>query len=365
MKRNRLLSVFLAAIVLLLACPTDSSSDGTDDDQTQGNVYYGNESGGTLTISNNTQKDMVIFQGWTPDDSNILGGIRAQTARDFDLTDDVDDFDVGGLMTLRGMSRDEYEANRDNLSLAKIEYSAMATYGAGKKYRTEINPNYTGDFCYKVINSGRFGLELRKDSSDGEKIAYIPANTSNATLYAKTPDSLSIFPVYVYCNKSTGQITTLSPSSSFESVEVSPRPFSDNIVPSLRFPPDNSTLWDDFIAQLESPAYITVINTVPNQAVRFTLGDSTLYAQNGYDAVNTGEQLTFEVDSTESGTAKNIGVSLFAGTLTIPAYFTGETVEPLIESGYDYTLTISFNGGLVSDSGNYTASLTKGTKRVL
>jgi hypothetical protein len=108
MKKNLPLFIFLTAAILLSAC-----SKG-------GNVYYENETGGTLSIINDTQKDMVIFQGWTPNASNILGSIRAQTTTDFALADDAGDY-----MILRGMSRDEYEANRDNLSLAKIEYSEL------------------------------------------------------------------------------------------------------------------------------------------------------------------------------------------------------------------------------------------------
>ena len=113
---------------------------------------------------------MVIFQGQTPTINNILGGVRGGASRDIDVSSHVTDFGVGGFMILRGITLDQYNANKSNLSLARIEYSAMATYGQGKKFRTEIMPNYMGDYAYRVTNIGRIGMELRKDSPDGEKV---------------------------------------------------------------------------------------------------------------------------------------------------------------------------------------------------
>jgi hypothetical protein len=287
MKRNLPLFIFLTAVILLSACPKG------------GNVYYGNERGGTLIITNDTRKDMVIFQGWTPNASTILGDIRAQTTKDFALADDVGDY-----MILRGMSRDTYEANRDNLSPAKIEYSAIVIYGAEEEYHAGFNPDYyTG---------------------------------------------------------AAEQITTLEPSSFSEPVVFfkSYRLAGGSLL-SLNYPP-GSTPMGDFISEFRSFASYSVINMVPNQAIYFTMKDRTLNTQSGYDTMFSHEQFLFNVDSTESGTAKNIGVSLFTDTLTILAYFTGETAKlPHIEKDYYYTLEIRFNGGPVSDTGSYTISFTK------
>jgi hypothetical protein len=358
----------LTILALLLGgCDNPAGSDGDDDkDQQQGDIKWESDANGTLVIINSTQKDMVIFQGQTPSVSNILGGVKATSSKDFDVSDDVDDFEVGGYLILRGVSKDEYEANKANLSNAKIEYSAMATYGQGKKYRAEITPNYTGDFGYKVTNSGRIGLELRKNSPDGEKIAYLPSLATNVMLYAESASSLSIFPVYVYYTKSTGRVTTLKPTSHFESVTATPRPLTNaTSIQSYSFPNDPTVTWDQIKSTLASPvAYFTVTNNVPNQGIFFTLaGGNALYAQNGYDAVGTGEQLTFELESTEAGTEKYVVITLYNGSLKLPARFAGETGNPLIKNGYDYTVSISHTGGSVSDAANYTVTLTEGAKR--
>lgn len=363
-----LLPVILA---LVLGACGDLLGGGEDDEDDNGNANDGginwkSENGGTLAITNNTAKDMILFQGQTPGISNILGGIRAQTSKDFDISDDVTDFSVGGYLILRGVSKDEYEANKTNLSQAKIEYSAMATYGQGKKFRAEISPNYTGDFGYKVTNSGRIGMELRKNSPDGEKIGYLPQLATNVMMYADSATALSIFPVYVYYTKSTGTVTTLKPTSHFESVTATPRPLANaTSIQSYYFPNDTTVTWDQIKATLASPvAYFTVSNNVPNQGIFFTLaGGNALYAQNGYDAVGTGEQLTFELESTVTGTGKYIVITLYNGSVKLPVRFSGETDNPTIKNGYDYAITVNFNGGTVSDANNYTATLIEGAKR--
>ncbi|MDR2096032.1 MAG: hypothetical protein LBP76_11025, partial [Treponema sp.] len=148
-EKFKFLAFLLAAALAFTACPNPADDDEEKDD---GGINWDNESGGTLTVINNTAKDIVVFQGQTPSNSSILGGVKGLASKDFDISDDVTDFEPGGYMILRGVSLDEYNANKTNLSRAKIEYSAMATYGRNQKYRTEISPNYTGDYAFKVTN---------------------------------------------------------------------------------------------------------------------------------------------------------------------------------------------------------------------
>jgi hypothetical protein len=103
----------------------------------------------------------------------------------------ANDTETGGTGGGDGISLAEYDANKSNLANAKVEYSAMATYGQGKKFRAEISPAYTGDFYYKVTNGGRIGMELRKDSPDGEKIGYLPALATNYALYSNTSNDMT------------------------------------------------------------------------------------------------------------------------------------------------------------------------------
>ena len=364
MRKNAFLmavfSLMLIPGLLFLACVVNVDGNGGNGDG-KGNggdgISWSNENNGTLTVINNTAKDMVIFQGQTPSASNIMGGVRGLATRVFDVSDDVDDFNIGGFLILRGVSLDEYNANKTNLSRAKVEYSAMATYGQGKKYRTEISPNYTGENAYRVTNLGRIGMELRKDSPDGEKIGYLPSLASNMLLYADNTSGFAIYPVFVYYSKSTGQVTTLKPTSQFETVGVSPRPAAGSEIQAYTLPADQGATWDSIKATLSSPvSYVTVTNSVQNQSARVTLsGTNRLNSQNGYDSIGSGEMLTYEIQSTTEGTQKAIMLVYYNGALNIPVLnSSGQT--PTLKNGYDYTINVSGSGQQVS---GYSVTITE------
>jgi len=320
-------------------------------------INWNNEPNGTLTVINNALKDMVIFRGQTPSFNYILGGIRASTnSKTFDISDDVDDFNVGGYMVLRGITLDELSANKDNLSKAKIEFSAMATYGQDKTFRVEINPSYTGDYAYRVSNLGRIGIELRKDSPTGEKIGYLPALATNILLYADSTDGFSVYPVYVYYSKSTGQLTTLK-STLFETINVSPQLATGTQIQAYSIPAQG-TYWSSITATLSSPvAYVTVTNNVAIQSGRVTIGAiGRLVSQNGYDTIGTGQTLTYEIQSSVSGTEQEIVLTYYNQALQIPVKDNDN--KPVLKNGYDYTITISGSG---QTPNGYTVTFTEST----
>lgn len=354
LKKTSLMVIAMTVLSLFISCGEAPEEDG---------ISWDSEPSGLLKIANNTTKDMVVFNGQTPSVNTILGGIRAGQNRTFDLSDDVDDYDVGGYLILRAMEYDEFIAKKDNLAAAKIDFSAMATYGPGKKYSAEISPNYSGDYYYKVTNSGKIGIELRKDSPDGEKIGYLPALATNYTLYAGSSDALSIFPVYVYFSRATGTVTTIKAKDHFDSVTVAPRPVTDASVAHYELPAQGIN-WDDIVGELTSPvAYVTCTNNVANQAAYFTKASTTvLKAQNNYDALNSGETNTFEIASTDAGTDHNLIVTLYNKAIKVPVKDADGNAVP-IKNGYDYTLSITYNGAGVQDSSNYSAVITEVGKR--
>ena len=354
MKKLQKLSVIFLAMMLafcIIGCDEDKGGDNGGNNGSN-DIDWNNEANGTLTVINNTSKDMVLFQGQTPSAGNILGGVKGLSTKTFDISDDVDDFNIGGYMILRGITKDEYEANKTNLTRARIEYSAMATYGQGKKFRTEISPNYIGDFGYRVTNIGRIGMELRKDGPDGEKVGYLPSLGSNVMLYADSSEGFSLFPVYVYYNRTNGQVTTLKPASQFESVGVSPRPATGNSIQSYIFPNDEGATWDSIKAGLISPvAYITITNNVPNQSARVTIaGSNRLKSQNGYDSIGAGETLTYEIESTVAGSLQNIVLQYYNGALNVQIL--KDAASPTIKNGFDYTITITGTGQNASGYSN-------------
>jgi hypothetical protein len=173
-------------------------------------------------------------------------------------------------------------------------------------------------------------------------------------LYSDNTDGFAIYPVFVYYSKSSGQVTTLKPTSQFETVSVSPRPAAGSEIQAYTFPADQGATWDSIKATLSSPvAYVTVTNSVTNQSARVTLsGSNRLKSQNGYDSIGSGEMLTYEIQSTNTGTQKAIMLVYYNGALQVPILKDGQS--PVLKNGYDYTITISGSGQQVS---GYTATI--------
>jgi hypothetical protein len=111
-------------------------------------------------------------------------------------------------------------------------------------------------------------------------------------------------------------------------------------------------------------AFITVTNNVANQSSRFATASKAYFAQNGYDSINSGETLTFELESTDGGQTMNLNCVIYGGTVTI-AVKTGDGQTPTIKNGYDYTVALNYIGGGsgLTDPASYTAIITEGNKR--
>jgi len=330
-------------------------------------INWDGSNSGTLELQNGSNKDMVLFVGQIPSKSSMLGGVRAGATVKHDISKHVTDFSVGGYAILRGVSKEEWDNNPDP-SKAKIEFNAMVTYKGGTMYRYNINPNYMGDNGFKVSTNFRIGIELRKDSPDGEKVAYLPAMKQNQMVYTQNTDLLTLFPVYVFFNKETGEVSTLKTTSIFETVSAVPRPLGPNAkdIQNYYFPNDETLTWESIKGTLKhSRAYLTFISNISNQAGYVTRGLSNrLLSQNGYDAIGSGENRVFEVESTEEGSPIALITVFYGGAIKIPVLSEGET--PIIKNGYDYTVTIDYLGteaGGIQNQANYKATIVEGKKR--
>lgn len=339
----------------------DNPSGTTD---TADGIDYTNQPNGTLTIRNNTTKDMVLFEGETPTKDTILGGVRAQSSRAFDVSG-KNGFAVGGWMIIKGMAASEYATNKANLTKAKVEYSTMATYHAGEYYEATINPAYTGDYCIKVSNNGKIGIELHKDSFNGEKIAYLSPYKSNQYIYFDDNKSIRLYPVYVYYSTRNHTVSTLS-GDFFESRTVVPASVTESYMQTYSFPADESTTWSQIMESISFPtAYIKVTNGVEEGAY-FKIGSAQYVAQNGQDAVG-GVPVTFEVESTKDGETKQITLALYNGKVSVPV-LNADGGIPTIQNGYDYSVSLTkvvqgSNPTVLSDPNSYQAIISAGTPR--
>lgn len=353
--------VFLLIIGLsFAACPGDTGDNG-ENSETDG-IKWDNEPGGTLDVRNNSLNDIVLFTGQLPSSSSILGGVRKSSDKTFDISVFVDDFASGGYMLVRGMTIDEYKKNKSNLASAKVEYSAFVIYGQGMRYRAEINSSSFGDYCFKVTNTSRFGIELRKDSPDGEKISYLHPMAANITVYTNSADAITVFPIYLYYNQNIHQLTTFTPTSQEDTVSVIPRNISNGNVTTYSFPVNPENLQNLIDSYIYPAALIRCTNNVPNQTGRLQLGETVCTSQDGHDTISSGETLTFELLAANEGREMNLNMSLFNRIVIVPVKQNGN--NPIIKNGYAYTLTLNYtgNGSGQTDPAAYSAVINEGLK---
>lgn len=202
-------------------------------------IIWDNEPSGTLTVINNTKYDMVLFKG-LPSIPNIIGGVQATSEVIKDISDDVPDFGIGGPMVIRVMKKSEYDTNIDDLSKGKLYYSELTAYRQNITYRMAISSLLDGNFGYIVSNrSSAWGLELRRNSSDGEKIAYISPAESNILIQDSSSDIITIFPVYIAYTQS--ELVSIFPAGIEDICDIAPR---SGIYDTYIFPLRDLPLWD-------------------------------------------------------------------------------------------------------------------------
>jgi hypothetical protein len=331
-------------------------------------INWDGDNGGTLELVNGSNKDMIMFLAEKPSPTTIIGGVQAGQTRSFDVCKHVSDCPTGGYGVLRGVTKEQYDKYGAE---ARVEFNQMITYRSGTKYRYNINPAYLGDYGFKVHNVANLGVELRKNSPDGEKISYLGALQQNQIVYASSTDDITIFPVYILFNISTGEITSVRTTDMRNVVSVGPRLLTDQGMYNLYFPPQGVS-WESILGDLKFPtAYVTVINNAaPGRSARFTVtGTRDLISQNGYNSINAGERLLYEVEAGEDGPVSVNLVVMLTGGVPVPVRFrdeeTGllETASPQLENGFNYTVEVEQIDQDVTSPSSFTAEIKKGSQR--
>jgi len=302
-------------------------------------IKWTNDINGTLNVNNKSSKDMVLFLGM-PNNNNLIGGVKTGVIKDFYIASKINNFETGGLAVIYGISIDEYNANIDNLTSAKREYSAMIIYGQGKTYKIEITSLSMGEYMYRISNPNKYGIELRKNSPDGEKIGFIPALSVNVSMYANSSEPFSIVPVFVVYNNVVKEIVTYVPidNNIFQGmpyfVTISPKGMNSNEIQTYIINIENLTI-------SLSTAYINIINntTLPCEV---GIGNTILKSVNGLNIISSGQTLTYSILSTTEGMQQNIILKYQVSNL--PVRFSGETTPPVIKNGYQYTITVTGSG---------------------
>ena len=227
--------LLVAGILCFAGCDKgDRDNDDNDNDiniRENGIIYdnfykgdYRDNRNGTVEIVNATAHDMLIFSGSTISLANIVGGVRAYSTNTVNFSTETD-YLVGGYKVLQAVKQSEFEIHKE---ASEVDWRALVTYRDGAKFKTNIVSTTDGNYQYKVSNRSRdYRLELRKNSPDGERVAFLERAEVNKVVKCAGSASITLFPVWITFNTETKTLVNYTPAGLDHSVTVEPKPLTD------------------------------------------------------------------------------------------------------------------------------------------
>jgi hypothetical protein len=357
-----ILTLALVCSLIVVGCDTGNGPEDEGDDYAQ--YYEGNfrnNRNGTVEVVNNTQHDMLLFTGEIISQNYIVGGVKAGSTNTVNFSTESD-YTIGGYKLLRAVKQSEYTSYKDQ---SRVDYTALITYRDGAKFRTNIVSTTEGTYQYTAYNRSRdYGLELRKNSMDGEKVAYLTRGEVRRVINSPNNTELTLYPVWVAYNTVTKSIVTFSPSDNLEYQDVQPKNSSEDVTPYY-FPYGGSTT-NIVFDNVELPfATIQVRNNAYMNA-NFRVANTIRTPESGYTGITSGARESYEIKSTGEGV--NLNLAMNQQQIIVPIRFAADdtnkendtTGMPIIRNGYVYTVSLVLVGADQSVAGSYTAVLVKG-----
>jgi len=236
--------LFAAAVLFTMALAFAACGGDEEDQSEDAYVQYYDENfrdnaNGTVEIVNATEHDILLFEGENLSQNFIVGGVRAKASGKVNFSA-KSDFDVGGYVLLQAVKQSEFAPNAANL---KTGWKKLVQYCEGKVFTADIHSMADGKYQYIVSNrSASFGMELRKNSFQGETIAYLSAGEINRFIYSDNSDDITLYPVWLAYNNATQSIVSFYPTGLSCVVTVIPRLPPD--ISSYYFPLDENMVID-------------------------------------------------------------------------------------------------------------------------
>ena len=356
------LMLIVGLIFSFTGCPED---DGGKDPGKGGNYaqYYDgsfrNNRNGTVEVVNNTQYDMLLFTGETISLNYIVGGVKAGTRNTVNFSD-KSDYQVGGYVLLRAVKQKEFDTAKDQ---SRVDHTAMVTYGEGKKFTTNIVSTTDGEYQYTVYNRSRdYGLELRKNSPEGEKVAYLTKGEVRRVIQSPNRTELTLYPVWVAFNNVTKSIVTFTPNDTLSALDIQPKQSTEDVSPY--YFPMGGTNVNIIFPEVNLPfATIQVRNNAGLNA-NFRVANTIRTPESGYTGITSGARESYEIRAI-AGDSLDLNLAMSQGQIVVKVRFQSDPSASgvVIQNGYSYTVALTLKAGAdPALAASYEAWLSTGTK---
>lgn len=312
---------------------------------------------GSLSISNETAEDVVVFVGKV-EKGNLIGGIRSNSSRAFDISK-IPGIPSNGSLLIRVASYNLYRG-KARITEEDVIYTGLVVYDlndSGDKISLSIYKGVDASQkeCIYVSNeSENFVLELRLDNpSQGEVIATLAPLTTNKRIYLSSRDdgfAYDFYPTFVYVNPRTNEKTSMNAGKT-DRKRAYPEAVGGEITP-IRFEgPSASKIGYDV-------AFVSVQNDT-SSGIEFRNAETPLKNQKGRRFTASGRTDVYEISSQngESGQTytslkfefDNFSKKSISPYTFLPGY-KYEVIVTEINGNYQYDIREVGKKSLVEDS---------------
>lgn len=356
------LLLVMGLVLGLTGCPTDDNGGGDDGggggkyDQYYAGTFRNNQNG-TVEVVNNTSYDMLLFTGEIISVNYLVGGVKSGTRSNVNFSNESD-YQVGGYKLLRAVKQSEFDVHQDQ---SRVDHTAMVTYGEGRRFTTDIRSTTDGDYQYTVYNRSRdYGLELRLNSPEGQKVAYLTKGEVRRIIQSPNQTELTLYPVWVAFNNQSKSIVTFTPTDTLSALDIQPKRSNEDVSPYY-FPLGGTNIIQ--FPDVDLPfATILVRNNGPLNA-NLRIANTIRTAESGYTGISSGSRESYEIRSTGEGL--NLNLAMSQQQTVVPVRFEDNpgAATVTIQNGYVYNIALNLkSGGAADNPADYEAWLIESSK---
>lgn len=222
----------LFAILTLTACVSTGSSVSSKTSFKGKSVSFESEKG-SLSITNDTNKDVVILVGRL-ERNLVIGGIRAGEARMFNLSK-LPNIPKKCSLLVRIIPYEVYR-KKGRADKEDVVYTRLVVHDSTSR-KSEVFFNIPKQIdmeqkhCVYISNPSRFVLELKCDDPiQGPVVATLLPGMHNQRIFLSPPQSYmpyAVFPTFIYTDQKAGEIIAIS-ALYHDEMQILPKPIGSN-----------------------------------------------------------------------------------------------------------------------------------------
>ncbi|MDR1901642.1 MAG: hypothetical protein LBQ88_05080 [Treponema sp.] len=350
--RKQLLFVLTVAALLGSCDLSGGNGESGDPNVVDGVDYTDYNSGYSIQVRNETNKDLVAFKGNLSAET-LIGGIPAGVSQ-HGLKKDATLFNDTTSFTLTLITKEDYAANKNKLqTLQQTPFTRLFAFynAAGTNDNVfTISGHLGGTNTLIIQNRTNYNVEIRVGGVTGETLGFVQPQTSTGTTFFVDSRDFDIYPVFKRYNPLRDEMLTIFPKGAtdlpwYTSISLGE---ADQTTQTLNV---SSILSEQDVTT--GAAWLVINNQSTDTGVQLMRGDTPIQTASGITTINRTYSRTFQIDMPKAG-------NTYASSVSIAGYTVGRSADgkPIgtgthtleIDKMYMVTVTGSANADTLSVS---------------